>query len=325
MSAHEQAQYDTRNKKSMNKIVIIGHKNPDSDSIISAIVGVEFFSKAFGKEAVACRAGELNNETKHILEKLSVETPELVGSLNEDVVVALVDHNEAGQISDLIKMDNICYIIDHHKLSVKTEKPIWFISQPIGSTSSLFAKMFFEKCLEISQTGSKLLFAGVLSDTLNLTSPTTTDEDRELAIRLNETAKIEIETFVTEMFEAKSNLEGISVGEIINMDYKVFEMGELKVGIAAWETTSPQGVNEKRDAIFKELVAKKEAEKIDRLFFMVVDIIKQNCQLYLIDEEEKALAEKVFGGEIKDGMMVLPGVVSRKKQVVPQLTEELNK
>ncbi|NTV40664.1 MAG: manganese-dependent inorganic pyrophosphatase [Candidatus Moranbacteria bacterium] len=309
----------------MDKIVIIGHKNPDSDSIISAIVGVEFFFKSFGKEAVAYRAGELNNETKYILEKLSVEAPKLIESLSEDVSVALVDHNEVGQISEKIVTESIDYIFDHHKLSVKTEKPIFFISQPIGSTCSLLAKMFFERGLEISEINSKLLLVGILSDTLNLTSPTTTEEDRELVLKLNETAKIEVETFVTEMFAAKSNLEGISVGEIINMDYKVFEMGELNVGIAAWETTSPQSVNEKKVAILKELAEKKEVEKIDRLFFMVVDIIRQNCQLYLLGKDEKSLAEKVFGGEIQEEIMILPGVVSRKKQIVPQLTEELGK
>jgi len=309
----------------MNEVIIIGHKNPDTDSIVSAIVGVEFFSKVFGKKAVAYRAGELNNETKYILGKIGINQPKLLESLEDDMIVALVDHNELGQISEKIDFDKVEYILDHHKLSIKTEKPIFLESQAIGSTSSLLAKMFLERKIAISEESCKLLLAGILSDTLNLTSPTTTQEDKDLADKLNEIAKLEIENFVAEMFVAKSNLEGISVGEIINMDYKVFEMGSLKVGIGAWETTSPQSLDEKRAAIFKELTVKKEVEKIDRLYFMVIDIIKQNAQLYLISEEEKSLAEKVFGGEIENEVMILPGVVSRKKQIVPQLTEELNK
>ncbi len=309
----------------MNKIAIIGHKNPDTDSIVSAMVGVELFAKLFGKEAVAYRAGEINNETKFVLQEVGAQAPVLMETLAGDVSVALVDHNEAGQICEQIDSSKIDYIIDHHKLSVKTEKPIFCAAQFIGSTASLIAKMFFEKGLEISQVSSKLLLAGILSDTLNLTSPTTTEEDRILVAKLNETAKIEMEGFVAGMFAAKSNLEGISVGEIINSDYKVFEMGTLKVGIGVWETTSPRSLDEKKVAILEELIVKKEAEKMDRLFFAVIDIIKQNGQLYLIGEAEKKLAEKVFGGEIEAEVMSLPGVVSRKKQIVPQLTEELSK
>ncbi len=309
----------------MNKIVIIGHKNPDTDSIVSAIVGVELFSKVFGKEALACRAGELNNETKFVLGEIGVKAPVDIETLTGDFSVALVDHNEAGQISGKVDCNNIDYVIDHHKFSLKTEAPIFCATQYIGSTASLIAKMFFEKNIAISESGCKLLLAGILSDTLNLTSPTTTEEDRVLVSKLNETAKIEIDGFVAGMFAAKSSLEGISVSEIINLDYKVFEMGTLKVGIGVWETTSPASVNEKQAAILKELVIKKEAEKMDCLFFAVIDIIKQNCQLYLIGEAEKKLAEKVFGGEIENEVMILPGVVSRKKQMVPQLTEELSR
>lgn len=309
----------------MNEIIIIGHKNPDTDSIVSAIVGVELFAKVFGKEASAYRAGELNNETKFVLQEIGVEEPKLAEAFLEDASVALVDHNELGQICEHIDFDDVDYVIDHHKLSVKTEKPIFFSVEPIGSTSSLIAKMFFERGLVISEKNSKLLLAGILSDTLNLTSPTTTQEDRNLAVKLNETARLEIENFAAGMFAAKSNLEGISVDEIIAMDYKVFEMGTSKVGIGAWETTDPQSVEERKAMIFQQLVSKKEAEKLNYVFFMITDIIRQNCQLYLIGEPEKLLAEKVFGGTVEAGVMLLPGVVSRKKQIVPQLIEELKK
>ncbi len=309
----------------MNKIAIIGHKNPDTDSIVSALVGVELFAKVFGEESLAYRAGELNNETKFVLKEIGVQPPLLMETLTGDVSVALVDHNEAGQISDQIDCSKIDYIIDHHKLSVKTEKPIFCAAQFIGSTASLIAKMFFEKNIAISESSCKLLLAGILSDTLNLTSPTTTQEDKELVVKLNEVAKLEIEGFVAGMFAAKSNLEGISIEDIITMDYKAYEMGDKNVGVGTWETTSPQSVNEKKDAIFERLIEKKVAEKLDSLFFMVVDIIGQNCQLYLIGEDEEKLAKSVFGGEIENKVMVLPGVVSRKKQIVPQLTEELNK
>ncbi len=309
----------------MNKIIIVGHKNPDTDSIISAIVAQEFFSKVLSKDAKAYRAGGLNNETKFILEKFGVEIPELVTSTDENDSVALVDHNESSQIFDGLNYSNVDYIIDHHKIAVVTEKPIFFRSEPIGSTSSLIAKMFFEKNAEISETSAKLLLAGILSDTLNFVSPTTTEEDKEIAMKLNAIAKLDTEEFVAEMFKAKSSLEGISIEELISLDYKAFEMGAYKVGVGTWETTGPESVNLKKAEILEALTSKKDSDKLDRMFFMVVDILKQNCQLYIIGEEEKALAEKVFGGNVEDGIMFLPGVVSRKKQIIPQLTEELSK
>lgn len=311
--------------KNMNKIVIVGHKNPDTDSIVSAIAAQEFFSKVLGKESKAYRAGVLNNETKFVLEKLGVQMPELIGSIEVDVSVVLVDHNEAGQVFDGLDYGSVDCIIDHHKLSVITEKPIVCRMEPIGSTSSLVAKMFFEKGAEISELAAKLLLSGILSDTLNLMSPTTTEEDKEIVAKLNAIAKLDIEEFVAEMFKAKSSLEGISLQDIITLDYKVFEMGKYKVGVGTWETTFPESVNEKKAEIMEALAAKKLETKMDYMFFMVVDIIKQNCQLYIIGDEEKALAEKTFSVKTQDGLIFLPGVSSRKKQIVPPLTEELSK
>lgn len=309
----------------MNKIIIVGHKNPDTDSVIAAIAAEELFAKVFGKEAKAYRAGMLNNETKFLLEKFGVEAPEIVSSFGENDSVALVDHNEAGQIADGLNYSNVDYIFDHHKLAITTEKPIFCRMEPIGSTSSLIAKMFFEKNVEISEITAKLLLAGILSDTLNLMSPTTTAEDKDLTAKLNEIAKFDVEKFVGEMFNAKSSLEGISTEEVITLDYKTFEMGKFNVGVGTWETTNPASVNVKKDEILKALASKKETDKLDKIFFMVVDIIKQSCQLYVIAEDEQVLAEKVFGGKASENILVLPGVVSRKKQIIPQLTEELSK
>jgi len=308
----------------MKKLIIVGHKNPDTDSIISAIAAQELFSK-LGFETQARRAGEANNETKFILEKLGVAMPELTSALNDDETVMLVDHNEESQVFDGLDLTKISHIIDHHKMSVKTEGSIFCRVEPIGSTSSLIAKIFFEKKIEISQMMAQMLMAGILSDTLNLTSPTTTADDKSLLEELNVVAKLDVENFVAEMFKAKSSLEGISVEDIIRIDYKTFEMGSNNVGVGTWETTMPASVNEKKAEIIQALINEKAAAKLDYIFFMVVDILKQNCQLYLVGEKEIELAGQVFGGEIGSHEMLLSGVVSRKKQIVPQLTEALSK
>ena len=309
----------------MDKIIIIGHKNPDTDSIVSAIAAQEYFSKVTGKECKSYRAGNLNNETKFILDNFSVEIPELFAGAGEDESVVLVDHNQSSQIVDGLDQGKVGYVLDHHNLSIVTEKPIFVRVEPLGSTSSLIAKMFFEKNIQPGAATSKLLLSGILSDTLNFTSPTTTTEDKELATKLNAFAKLDQDNFVAEMFKAKSSLEGITIEDIITLDYKVFEMGTKKVGIGTWETTFPESVNVKKDEILEALGKKKASEKLDHMFFMVVDILNSFCQLYIIGEPERLLAEKVFGKQIENDMMNLPGVVSRKKQIVPQFTEELNK
>jgi len=308
----------------MKKVVIVGHKNPDTDSIVSAIAVQELLS-ALGFEAQARRAGETNNETKFILNDLCIAMPELITSVNDDESIVLVDHNEQSQSFDQLDFSKVSQVIDHHKLSIKTENPIYCRVEPIGSTASLVAKMFFENKLEIAPATAKLLMSGILSDTLNMTSPTTTPEDRALLDELNKTAKIDVDSFVAEMFKAKSSLAGISIEDIIRIDYKTFEMGKHSVGIGTWETTLPESVNEKKDEIMQALIHEKEAVKMDYIFFMVVDILKQNCQMYLVGEKESELAKEIFAGKTEDGMMFLPGVVSRKKQIVPQLTEALSK
>ncbi|KKQ46469.1 MAG: Manganese-dependent inorganic pyrophosphatase PpaC [Candidatus Moranbacteria bacterium GW2011_GWC2_37_8] len=309
----------------MSKIIIVGHKNPDTDSVVSSIAAQEYFEKVLGKESKAYCAGMLNNETKFILEKLEVEIPKLFEKIEDDECAAIVDHNQPSQIVDGLDYGKIEYIFDHHNLNIVTEKPIFVRVEPIGSTSSLIAKMFFEKGITPSEVTSKLLLSGILSDMLNFTSPTTTDEDRKLADKLNEIAKLDMQEFVTEMFKAKSSLEGISIEDVITLDYKTFEMGSKNVGIGTWETTLPESVNIKKDEIFAALEKKKALENLDYMFFMVVDILQGNCQLYIIGDAEKELAEKVFGKEAENKLMTLPGVVSRKKQIVPQLTEELSK
>jgi len=309
----------------VSKLIVIGHKNPDTDSIVSAIVAKDYFKSAFDIEAEARSAGELNNETKFILETFEVSAPEMAGTLGEGDKVALVDHNDINQMLDGSDYTRVDYVLDHHKLTLKSDAPIFCRIEPVGSTSTLLAKMFAEKNISVSETDAKLLIAGILSDTLNLTSPTTTDDDRKILEELNKIASLDIAKFASEMFKAKSSLEGISLSDIITLDYKNFEMGTHKVGVGTWETTHPESVNEKKDEIMGALSFKKQAEDLEYIFFMVADILQQNSQLYVVGEEEQILAEKVFGQKAEDKIIFLPGVVSRKKQVIPPLTEELTK
>lgn len=309
----------------MKKIIVIGHKNPDTDSIVSSLAAEHYCDSVLKIEAKAYRAGEINNETKFVLDKFSMQAPQLLKKIKGDEEFVLVDHNELSQAVDGLQIGQVKRIIDHHKTNLQTETPIFLRVDPIGSTASVLARMYGEAGRKVPGNIAKLILAGILSDTLNLNSPTTTETDRKLVKELNKTAKLDLKKFVAELFAAKSSLKGISLETLIAQDYKIFEMGKNKVGIAAWETTDPKSVTVQKEKIMKLLAEKKEREKLDYIVFMLVDIVAQNSSLFIAGEKENDLLQKVFAGKITDGEMFLPGVVSRKKQIVPRLTEELSR
>ena len=308
----------------MNKIIVFGHKNPDTDTIVSSLVLADYFKNNLKLEAEAFRLGELNNETKFVLEDLGIEFPKMITQIKSGEKVALVDHNELDQSLPGLDFSQVDYIFDHHKLAIETEKPIFVRVEPLGSTASLLAKMFQEKKVIFTPIIAKLLLAGIFSDTLNLTSPTTTEEDKEIVTKLNEIALINQEDFVQKMFTAKSSLEGIAIKDIITLDYKEFTTAKTKIGVGVWETTLPDKINEKKDLIWTALEKQKKENQLDYLFFMVVDILQKNSYLYLISEKETKLAQAIFSGKIEKNILFLKGVVSRKKQVVPPLIRELS-
>ena len=306
-----------------NKTIAIGHKNPDTDSALSAILVSRFGKRIFGADVKAAIAGDINNETRYILNFLKIKKPGILKKIKNEKVI-LVDTTEPNQIIKGLTEDNLLAVIDHHNLGgLKSSKPIYCRIEPIGCTGSVIYKILREKNIKIDKTSAIIIITCIVSDTLNFNSPTTTNEDRKILKELNKIARLNIKKFVKDLFAAKSNLKGISVKDIIEKDYKQFEMGGNKVGIGVWETTDPEGVNLQKDKIIKALVSKKKKEKLDYLFFAAVDILKNNSYLYLIGGKENIAAEDIFGGENKDGVMFLKGVVSRKKQVVPQLRREL--
>ncbi|MCK5475208.1 MAG: manganese-dependent inorganic pyrophosphatase [Candidatus Pacebacteria bacterium] len=306
-----------------NKIISIGHKNPDTDSALSAILVSKFSKKIFGFETQGVVAGNINNETKYILQMLKMEKPKILKKIKNENVV-LVDTTEPKQIIEGLTEDNLLAIIDHHNLGgLKSSKPIFTRIEAVGCTGSIIYKILKEKRIKIDKPSAILMITCIISDTLNFNSPTTTVDDKIIFKELNKIAKLDIKKFVNELFSAKSSLEGISVNDIISKDYKQFDMGKYKVGIGVWETTIVESINIQSDKIIKALAKKKSYEKMDYMFFAVVDIIKNNSYLYIIGKEEEELAKNVFG-IAKNNILFSKGIVSRKKQLVPPLMNELS-
>jgi len=308
-----------------NKTISIGHMNPDTDSALAAILVSRFAKKIFGSDIEPRIAGDMNNETKYILDFLKINKPARLEKITDESVV-LVDTTEPGQILPGLTDVNLAAIIDHHNLGgLKSGKPILARIEPAGCTATVIYKVLKEKNIKIDKVSAVLMIACIISDTLNLTSPTTSPDDKKILKELNKIARLDLKKFVKAQFAAKSSLEGIATKDIVSKDYKNFEMGKSKVGIGVWETTDTQSVSSKKGELIVALAAKKQAENLDYIFFLIVDILKENSIMYVLHEAEKTLAEKVFSAKAENSEVFLKGVVSRKKQVVPPLMQELSK
>ncbi len=305
-------------------IYVIGHKNPDTDAIVSAIVWAEFKNKQ-GLKVKPAYTTELNNETKFVLKKFKVKPPKKIKNLKPIDKIIIVDHNVYNQAVQGAKETEIIEIIDHHYLGdFQTIRPIYCRVEPLGSTSTIIAKIFKEENYKPTKIQASLLLAGIISDTLFLTSPTTTKQDKDIVKWLNKIAKIDLKKFAKEMFEAKSSLKGLKIEDIIFKDYKEFEFSNKKFGIGVWETVDVSPFKGKEKEIINKLSLAKKNKKLDLLFFGVVDIYKKILYLYLVDKYEKEVAKKAFLVETKNKQMVqIKGIVSRKKQMVPPISKNL--
>jgi len=307
------------------KTIVVGHKNPDTDSVLSAILVSKFSKKILGFEVESRMAGDMNNETKFILNLVGEANPSVVKKITSENVV-LVDTMEPEQIIEGLTEENLVGIIDHHKLGgLRTFSPIYCRVEPLGCVCSIIYKILKEKNIKVDKKTATLIMAGIISDTLNLTSPTTTATDKTYLKELAKIAKVDLKQFATDQFEAKSSLKGISLDKVVECDYKEFEMGGKRVGIGVWETTNPESVNASAPKIMKILEDKKVKDGLDYILFGVVDIMKNNTLCYIIGEAEEKLMNDVFGTVTKENMVFLKGVVSRKKQIVPQLMSHFTK
>ncbi|MEJ2267790.1 MAG: DHH family phosphoesterase [Nanoarchaeota archaeon] len=221
-------------------IYIFGHKNPDTDSVVSAIVYANFLNwQKIDAEAVCL--GELNKETKFILDKLDINYPRIVKQLEKNSKVILVDHNEKTQSIENLGELKIEEIIDHHKFNFNVSYPINIRAEKLGSTCSIVFKILKEANYNINKDEGILLISGIISDTLFFRSPTSTEIDKKIVEKLNEIAEIEdLEKYSLEMFEEKSNVDHLDIKDLVKLDYKEYEFKGKKYGVGVIETTSPK-------------------------------------------------------------------------------------
>ena len=244
---------------------------------------------------------------------------------NHKKKVIQVDHNERGQSVDGLDEAEILEIVDHHRIAdIQTGNPIFFRNEPLGSSSTIVAKCFFERNIKPSKEAAGLLCGAIISDTLLFKSPTCTPQDIEICKKLAEIAGInDINAFAKEMFKAGTSLQGKTVEEIYNQDFKPFNIGDYKIGVAQVNTMDIDGFMPLKNDMLEYMDKKAKDGGFNEMLLLLTDILTEGSQL-LVTGDETEIIEKTFNVEIKDNTAFLPGVLSRKKQVIPPLTNTIN-
>lgn len=302
--------------------IAIGHINPDTDTVCSPIAYSWFLNKKLNLQTSPKIAGGLNKETKFVLQKFGIQTPEILSKFTKEDEIILLDTNNPEELLEGIESAKVIEIIDHHKLvgGLTTSEPIKVLMKPLACTATIVWQIMKDSGVkELPKEIAGIMLCAILSDTLKFTSPTTTDEDKKATEELEDICGEDIEKLSEEMFAAKSDLTGMSIKDILTVDSKVFPMGDKKVRISVLETTKPQNAINMKPELVNEMVQLKNEEKSDHFFFFVVDILNSEATLITTDEIEKKYAEEAFGKKFSGDILTLLGVVSRKKQMTPQL------
>ena len=302
-------------------ILVFGHKNPDTDTICSAIAYAELKGK-LGKDVKAIRLGEVNEETKFVLDYFKVEKPELIESVSGKEIM-LVDHNERTQTADGFEEAKVLELVDHHRISnFNVDEPLYVRMEPVGCTATIILKLFKENNLLPSPTTAGLMLSAIVSDTLLFKSPTCTECDVKAGKELAEIAGVNVEEYGLEMLKAGTALGGKSEAELINMDMKIFEVDGSKIGVAQVNTVNEAELLERKEKLLEEInnIINKEGLKF---FIFAITNILSNDSTGIVAGDGNAIIEKAFNEKIDNNLIALKGVVSRKKQIIPPLTKAI--
>jgi len=305
----------------MEKIIVFGHKNPDTDTICSSIVMADLQTKMRGEEVVPCRLGQLNEETQYALNYFNAEEPQLIEKVEEGQRVILVDHNEFSQSVEGIEKAKIDTVVDHHRINnFQTAEPLFYYAQPVGCTSTLLYELYILNNLEIEPKMAGLMLSAIISDTLLLKSPTTTVKDIKAVEELAKIANVDAEKYGLDLLKSGTNLDKYSEAELLNIDCKTIEKECFKYAIAQVNTVSIPDVLKRKEKIEEAINNKIKDKELDLFVFVITDIVNSNSEAIVLGKRSYAIAKEY---ELKDNIAVMPGVVSRKKQVLPLVEKNI--
>jgi manganese-dependent inorganic pyrophosphatase len=304
-------------------IKVFGHLSPDTDTTCSAIVWAWYLNQTGGNQAKAYVLGELNTETSFVLNHWQVATPDLLESLTTEDQVIVVDTNNPQELPESISNATLIQLIDHHKLvpGLATEAPPDITMRPYACTATIiFDLMSDEIKAKLPNEIAGLMLSCILSDTLEFRSPTTTPHDKDVAEKLASLVDVDISTYANQMFEAKSDVSSFTDSGLIKLDSKKYEVGDKNFRVSVLETTTPDIILERKVGLIeaiKECVA--EENDVDEVLLFIVDILNEEATVLTYNDLTKTIIEKSFGVTVESDTEVLPGIVSRKKQILPAL------
>ena len=301
---------------------VFGHKSPDTDSTGSPIIWAWYLSEIQGIPAQANLLGEPNNEALFMLQHWQLDKPEIISEVAPGAPVVIVDTNNPAELPDVINQADIRAVIDHHKLvgGLETKAPIDITIRPLACTATIMHDLMGADAAKMPRAVKGAMLSCILSDTLAFRSPTTTDHDRALAEALAEELSVSLSEYSAQMFAAKSDVSAFSDVELLRMDSKSFPVGDQTLRVSVLETTAPHVVLARKAALMAAMGPVALEDNVDQVLLFVVDILAEEATLLVPNEAVKSIAERSFDVCVDGDSVVLPGVMSRKKQIVPQLT-----
>ncbi|PSL18209.1 manganese-dependent inorganic pyrophosphatase [Shimia abyssi] len=301
--------------------LVFGHKSPDTDSTGSPLIWAWYLTEVLGTPAKAVLLGEPNTEAAFVLDKWNFDKPEIITSVAAETPVVIVDTNNPAELPDAINDADITAIIDHHKLvgGLETKGPIDITIRPLACTATIMHDLMGDDAAKMPDNIKGAMLSCILSDTLEFRSPTTTDHDKALAEKLAAELNLDLGAYASEMFEAKSDISAFSDAELIRMDSKEYAVEGTKFRVSVLETTAPKLVLDRQASIMESFKTVAAEDGVDEVLLFVVDILNEEATLFVPNDVIKGVAEKSFAATVNGDSVVLPGIMSRKKQIIPNL------
>ena len=302
-------------------IKVFGHKAPDTDSTGSAIIWAWYLNGIKGQAAEPVLLGQPNTEAAFVLKHWKFDMPVTILDVADNAEVIIVDTNSPAELPHNINNANIIEIIDHHKLvgGLETKGPISVTIQPLACTATIMHSLMGDNASRMPNPIKGLMLSCILSDTLEFRSPTTTTQDQVIAKMLAADLGISIPEYAAQMFAAKSDVSEFSDTELLRMDSKEYAVQGFKFRVSVLETTSPKMVLDRKASLMAAMPSVAAEDGVDHVLLFVVDILNQEATMLIPDALSKSVAEKSFGAIVTRDIVVLPGVLSRKKQIIPHL------
>lgn len=302
-------------------IQVFGHKSPDTDSTGSPIIWAWYLNEIKGQAAEAVLLGEPNTEAAFVLEKWNAEKPAIKTAFEDGTPAVIVDTNNPAELPDNINALDVTAIIDHHKLvgGLETKGPIDITIRPLACTATIMHDLMGDDAAKMTDQIKGLMLSCILSDTLEFRSPTTTDHDKALAEKLAAELNLDLGAYAAEMFAAKSDVSAFSDAELIRMDSKEYEVDGTKFRVSVLETTAPEIPLGRKESLMESFKTVAAEDGVDEVLLFVVDILREEATLLVPNDLVKTVAEKSFGATVEGDAVVLPGIMSRKKQIIPNL------